>query len=456
MSFINRRIFAALVIAMSISPMLLAEVQTRIVGGVESVPSARPYFAALMTQSHQFRVGEESFAGNFFVGSKKPLFSGVLVDCASGFSECPGATGKVCLIERGTTFFWEKAISCQNGGGVAAIIYNNISSEPDLRGNIVNADIEVTIPVVGVSQQVGFELLSKIDSVAGNFRSNIIPTSSFCGGVYIGNGWVITAGHCVVDDLAENISVNIGGHDLRVDHDNVIGVEEIRLHPDYRVIQGTSVPVNDFALLKLLKEPDNIQPVAIVTAELLAQAESGGELGTAIGRGIQSIVEDGEDPPFGPPVNTIFEVDMPFVSRDVCSIAYRNILDDSMVCAGTGARGTGTCQGDSGGPIIINREAIDYVAGLTSFGSGCALEGFYDVYSRVPAFLVQINEALELPPPPADPKEDNKPTNPPVTENGDENNGGGAFSLSFFWLLISLRFLRPFLRLKPADTKRYD
>jgi secreted trypsin-like serine protease len=117
-----------------------------------------------------------------------------------------------------------------------------------------------------------------------------------------------------------------------------------------------------------------------------------------------------------------------------------------MVCAGTGARGTGTCQGDSGGPIIINREAIDYVAGLTSFGSGCALEGFYDVYSRVPAFLVQINEALELPPPPADPKEDNKPTNPPVTENGDENNGGGAFSLSFFWLLISLRFLRPFLR----------
>ncbi len=447
MRFTHRRIFAAFIIAMITSPVLSAGVQTRIVGGAESIPNARPYFAALMTQGHQFRVGDEAFEGNFFVGSKELLFSGLLVDCASGFSECPGATGKVCLIERGTTFFWEKAISCQNGGGIGAIIYNNISSEAGLFGNIVNAGVEVTIPVVGTSQQVGFELLGKIDAVGGNFRSDVIPTSSFCGGVYIGNGWVITAGHCVVDSVADTVAVNIGGHDLRFDQENVIGVEEIRLHEGYRVIQNTSVPVNDFALLKLLKEPDNIQPVAIATEEMLAQAERGGELGTAIGRGVQSIVEEGEDPPFTPPVNTIFEVDMPFVSRDVCSIAYGNILDDSMVCAGTGGRGTGTCQGDSGGPILINREGIDYVAGLTSFGSGCALEGFYDVYSRVPAFLVEINEGLELPPPPSDPKEDNNPTNPPATDgNGDasgDSNGGGSFGFSFLLLISFLNFFRP-------------
>ena len=45
-----------------------------------------------------------------------------LVDCGLGLAKCPNATGKVCLIERGTNFFCQKVANCTAGGGVAAVV----------------------------------------------------------------------------------------------------------------------------------------------------------------------------------------------------------------------------------------------------------------------------------------------------------------------------------------------
>ena len=77
--------------------------------------------------------------------------SGALVDCGLGTATCAGATGKVCLIERGTVSFAEKVVACQNGGGVAAVIYNNVSGS--LSGTM--GTTVTTIPSVGISQTDG-------------------------------------------------------------------------------------------------------------------------------------------------------------------------------------------------------------------------------------------------------------------------------------------------------------
>ncbi|CAD5125961.1 DgyrCDS14149 [Dimorphilus gyrociliatus] len=71
-----------------------------------------------------------------------------------------------------------------------------------------------------------------------------------------------------------------------------------------------------------------------------------------------------------------------------CSESYPDRIDETMVCAA--APGRDTCKGDSGGPMAYNNNGRFEVMGLTSWGRGCALEGFAGVYSRVSAQLKWI------------------------------------------------------------------
>ena len=52
-------------------------------------------------------------------------------------------------------------------------------------------------------------------------------------------------------------------------------------------------------------------------------------------------------------------------------------------------------QGDSGGPLHCNmKDGRWYLAGLTSFGSGCAKPGFPDVFTRITSFDSWIHETI--------------------------------------------------------------
>jgi len=85
--------------------------------------------------------------------------SGTLVNCGLGEVACAAAGGSVCLIERGIYSFEEKAVACQQGGGSAAVIYNNDTSAISWT---LNSPTAVTIPAVGVSQADGASLLSAV------------------------------------------------------------------------------------------------------------------------------------------------------------------------------------------------------------------------------------------------------------------------------------------------------
>lgn len=82
-----------------------------------------------------------------------------------------------------------------------------------------------------------------------------------------------------------------------------------------------------------------------------------------------------------------------------CQSAYypkfRISIDQWHLCAGTRDGGKGTCHGDSGGPLQCRVNGKWVIAGITSFGSGCAKPGFPDVFTNVAYFTNWMKEMMK-------------------------------------------------------------
>jgi secreted trypsin-like serine protease len=68
---------------------------------------------------------------------------------------------------------------------------------------------------------------------------------------------------------------------------------------------------------------------------------------------------------------TLLEVLLNTTTNAECTTAYGFPITDTMLCAS--ATGKDSCQGDSGGPAMIPLNGSWHLAGIVSFGRGCAL-----------------------------------------------------------------------------------
>jgi len=86
-----------------------------------------------------------------------------LCNCGLGTSSCAVDCSKsICLIQRGTNTFAEKVVNCQNGGGVAAIIFNNVAGS--FTGTL--GSVATYIPSVGISMADGNTALANVGKLA--------------------------------------------------------------------------------------------------------------------------------------------------------------------------------------------------------------------------------------------------------------------------------------------------
>lgn len=398
--------FAAITVALAVAYPAVAKnkndlIKPRIVGGEAAQAGDYPWMSALVYTfdeiSTSLSVSGVNYQSNPFTNSPSGDASGDLIDCGIGEQACAEATDKVCLIERGEINFSEKVDNCAAGGGVAAVIFNNV--EGAISGTLGD-DYSGTIPAVAISQQDGETLLANHlgDSATVSVSATTsLAQDSFCGASFIGGKWVLTAAHCVDDAALGFLKVNVGEHDLSDGAENAIAVERVYIHPDY---DGNSLE-NDVALIELAEE-SSAKAIGLATKETtdnaaMTQSDStvmgwGGRLGYAPGEGPTSDFPD-----------VLHEVDVHLMTNEQCQTILNQSLfngagelsdtgiTDVMICASVAGGGKSSCQGDSGGPLVIDtNEGIQQV-GVVSWGYGCAADGFPGVFARVAEFEGWLN-----------------------------------------------------------------
>ncbi|MCR3748386.1 serine protease [Lentzea californiensis] len=185
-----------------------------------------------------------------------------------------------------------------------------------------------------------------------------------CGGTLVAPDKVITAAHCVTlkgvlgknQRPAEQLRVVAGRTDLRSKAEGVEAVvASVWRHPEYvEVTKG-----DDVAVLTLA------QAVPYRTIALGEVGDDGVVLGW--GRTAEN----------SPPAMSLRKVTVPILSDSECLRKEPDYRQGAMLCAGRGDRDA--CTGDSGGPLVVRGR----LAGVVSFGRGCARPDEPGVYTRL-------------------------------------------------------------------------
>ncbi|XP_072190233.1 complement factor I isoform X2 [Excalfactoria chinensis] len=207
-------------------------------------------------------------------------------------------------------------------------------------------------------------------------------TTVYCGGVYIGGCWVLTAAHCVSATRVHLYRVWIGLLDtIQYDTEtDTYRLNQLIIHEKY----NAATYENDIALLELKghgKGECSLKysiPACIPWSEHMFKAGDKCKVsGWGLEKGYtkQYVLKWGN-------VN-LFQN---------CSELYPGRFLQKMACAGTYDGSIDSCKGDSGGPLVcFDAENVAYVWGVVSWGENCGEAGHPGVYTQVASYYDWIS-----------------------------------------------------------------
>jgi len=213
--------------------------------------------------------------------------------------------------------------------------------------------------------------------VGGEEAPSMIPWQVYiwgCGGTILDECTILSAAHCGFTNgqtkyiRAGSINKNDGG----------------QIRSFSTVISNNQYPYNgattnnDWVILKLdtpLELNSDVQPACLPSSsDYLSTSSTEQECYTS-GWGTTS--SGGSSP------TNLRYVNAPAITNAQCNSAYGGAITDAMLCGGfPGVGGKDACQGDSGGPYVCNDGGKAVVAGVVSWGYGCAHPNYPGVYAR--------------------------------------------------------------------------
>jgi secreted trypsin-like serine protease len=237
-------------------------------------------------------------------------------------------------------------------------------------------------------------------------------TLAFCGGVIIDPTQVVTAAHCVTDEITgqpvspQSVTVLAGSATLPPQIPTAPAATGIAVDPSYD--PGTAD--YDVAVVTLQTPlytgspradgTATVAPIPLITPALAAlyanPDATPAEPVVISGWGETSPLGVGAHDNTSSLPQQLQAAQTHLVSDATCTGDYAGLgsigvpaITSRMLCAGEPAGGVDACAGDSGGPMVVDIDNPtsppgDYVlAGLIDFGAGCAQPGYPGVYVRV-------------------------------------------------------------------------
>jgi len=266
--------------------------------------------------------------------------------------------------------------------------------------NYRDSDVEKRIVGGSESREAEWPWLVSLSVYALKMAENVTRWGHLCGGTLISPHWILTAAHCLTGPESTNDPTKwlaeIGEHNLNKADENQKTYEIEKIIPN-PIFNTTSFLNDDVALFKLKTAAKMGRYVAPACLPHPKETFETGTVCTAAGWGKtnQNETDFSEVPR---------HVDVPLMSFESCqanylsnSMEYEIELDKkSMLCAGSEIGGSDSCQYDSGGPLMCKANDGQYIiAGVVSFGIGCAQAEFPGIYTRISNEINWIKKIVE-------------------------------------------------------------
>ncbi|KAM9855616.1 suppressor of tumorigenicity 14 protein homolog [Aulostomus maculatus] len=210
-----------------------------------------------------------------------------------------------------------------------------------------------------------------------------------CGASVLSSSWLLTAAHCVQDSgpnkysqadqweafLGQLVQSQTNEWTLRRK------VKQIIAHRDYNHYTYD----NDIALMALdtpVTLNQNIWPICLPSPSYDFPA---GQEAWITGWGA---TREG-----GVAASVLQKAEVRIINSTVCKSLMSDDVTDRMLCAGVLKGGVDACQGDSGGPLSVTApNGRVFLAGVVSWGDGCARRNKAGVYTRITKYRSWIKE----------------------------------------------------------------
>jgi len=256
--------------------------------------------------------------------------------------------------------------------------------------------------VNGVNNTEGTNIGVDTDEIVGGSDTTIaehpwqvaltLRGNQFCGGSIVSPDWILTSRTCTIDGTsALGVVAGITRKSQR-EVGQIRTVDAITAPPGFiDAIHG-----NDIALLHVSPSLDLSGPDAKSICWLkpldntIFRATAAGAVATVTGWGALSSG--------GPTPDILQSVDIPIVSNaQVLTLYGLDLPSDELAAGVIGIGGKDACARDTGGPLTVRvpkGSSTQQLAGVVSWGFGCALRDVPGFYARVSSFDAYMRDRV--------------------------------------------------------------